>query len=143
MTRDMIKAMARRMGYTISRYNPLRDPRAFRRQWFDRFGIDILIDVGANIGQYARGVRADGFQGRIISFEPLRAAFKILEANARQDGNWVAVNKAIGDRSGSAEINVAGNSWSSSLLAMQPRHLDSAPESRYVAKERLESARCS
>ena len=44
--------------------------------------IDLLLDVGANEGQYALRMRRAGFQGRIVSFEPLSDAFAALERRA-------------------------------------------------------------
>jgi FkbM family methyltransferase len=104
-------------------------------------GIDVVLDVGANIGQYARSLLRMGYRGRIVSFEPLPSARRRLEANARGVPGWQIVPVALGDFDGQSTINVAGNSQSSSLLAMLPQHVAAAPESAYVSAEVVEVRR--
>jgi FkbM family methyltransferase len=95
-----------------------------------------ILDVGANVGQYGRMLRWIGYRDLIISFEPLSSAYERLKAEASADRNWiVAPRAALGSVKGSTEINVSGNSVSSSVLQMQAAHLSAAPESRYVATE--------
>jgi FkbM family methyltransferase len=94
--------------------------------------IDVIIDVGANVGQYGRELRDLGFKGRIVSFEPLPVAFTELARRAGRDAAWQAFQLAIGDHDGQATMHVAANSVSSSLLGMLPAHLDAAPYSRFV-----------
>jgi FkbM family methyltransferase len=98
-------------------------------------GIDVVLDVGANSGGYAQQLRRIGFEGRIVSFEPLTDAFAELEEAVAGDPLWTARRLALGDADRRAEINIAGNSASSSLLEMDDRHLRSAPESAYVGTE--------
>jgi FkbM family methyltransferase len=96
----------------------------------------VVLDVGANTGQYGRMLRAIGYGGLIISFEPLASAHKKLAVEAGADGNWlVAPRAALGSAKGSIEINVSRNSVSSSVLPMNDAHLSVAPKSRYVATE--------
>jgi hypothetical protein len=48
----------------------------------------------------------------------------------------VAERAAIGDRDGEIDIHVSANSFSSSALDLLESHLRTAPESRYVGRER-------
>lgn len=101
-----------------------------------KFGVDLVLDVGANRGQFASEMRRGGYAGRIVSFEPLSSAHeKLLQASAA-DALWDAFPRcALGARDGEAEINIAGNSESSSLLPMLESHRSAAPESAYRGKE--------
>jgi FkbM family methyltransferase len=133
--KQAVKGLLRELGWQLGRYDPRRDPVAIRRRLLGSLGIDQVLDVGANAGQYARQLRAEGYRGRIISFEPLSSAFADLSAAARGDPDWVVRHEALGREPGRAAINVAGNSWSSSLLPMLDRHREAAPESAYVGQE--------
>ncbi|HEU5260780.1 MAG TPA: FkbM family methyltransferase [Gemmatimonadales bacterium] len=97
-----------------------------------------MLDVGANTGQYGKELRAIGYKGRIVSFEPLTSAYKELLKTANSDGSWIALRFALGDAEGKAVLNIAGNSMSSSILDMLPSHAKSAPESQYVGREQVE-----
>jgi FkbM family methyltransferase len=129
-------------GYDIVRYRPDAHPLARRRRLLERAGVDAVLDVGANTGQFATQLRTDlGWRGRIVSFEPLAAAHAALAARAAADPPWGAHRYALGDADGSAQIGVAGNSYSSSLLDMLPAHVDAAPESAYVGRETIDTHR--
>jgi FkbM family methyltransferase len=65
----------------------------------------------------------------------MREAFDSLSVAAARDGNWAAIRSALGTESGNVQLNVAGNSISSSLLPMLDRHAAYAPKSRYKATE--------
>ena len=78
--------------------------------------IDLVVDVGANLGQFAQSVRRKGFRGRIHSFEPVGATFAALKSLTDQDGKWKAQQTALGNAPGSAEINVLDNHALSSML---------------------------
>ena len=107
-------------------------------QLLNRHGVEVVFDIGANKGQYARDLLRMGYSGRIISFEPLTQAFHKLKANTWGYPAWQAEKLAMGDQDGVRVLNVAGNSQSSSLLEMLPQHLAAAPESHYVRQETIE-----
>ena len=69
--------------------------------------VDLVLDVGANVGQYGKGLRDRGYAGRIWSFEPVRDAFEQLEANTRRDSRWKATHCAVGCATGDVTINVS------------------------------------
>ena len=106
-----------------------------RRAMMERHGVDCVVDVGANSGQYASSLRRAGYGGPIYSFEPLRSAYAALARRARSDDRWHAFALAAGAAEGEAEINVSANTYSSSLLPMTGRHTASDPSSRYIARE--------
>ncbi|PZS29885.1 MAG: FkbM family methyltransferase [Pseudonocardiales bacterium] len=102
-------------------------------------GITSVLDIGANSGQFGHALRRASFRGRIVSVEPLAAAYDELQARTRTDPRWTAERAAVSDRPGVVTVNVAGNSVSSSVLPMLDRHAEAAPESRYVATEDVEA----
>jgi len=100
------------------------------------FEIDLVLDVGANTGQFASEIRQCGFAGRIVSFEPLSDAHGKLLQTSDGDAKWDVYSRcALGDHEGEVEINIAGNSQSSSILPMLESHREAAPESAYQGQE--------
>jgi len=134
---SFMKYLAHLCGFEIRRFDPsISESAQFMRQ-LNSHSINLVLDVGANIGQFGRkNLRDAGYRGRIISFEPLSAAWNGLSAEAAGDTLWtVAPRMAIGVENGDININVAQNSVSSSILDMLPEHRQFAPESAYVAVE--------
>jgi FkbM family methyltransferase len=127
-----------KFGYDIAKFTPRFHPIARRKQILKHYAIDTVLDIGANSGQYARQLREDfGYTQKILSFEPLSSAFEVLKEKSAGDSKWEVFNVALGEKEGLCEINIAANSYSSSLLDMLPSHLKSAPESRYIGKESI------
>jgi FkbM family methyltransferase len=139
--RGTIARSVRGLGYEIVRLAPPTEARRRRLAVLRELGIDLVIDVGANDGAFGRELRADGYKGRIVSFEPTSAAFAALAAGCADDPHWEARNVALGAEEGEATMNLSRNSSSSSLLAMDGRHEATAPEAAYVGTESVELAR--
>jgi len=88
------------------------------RRLIGHFGIDCVLDVGANAGQYATMLRRDvGFAGTIVSFEPNPDVFAALAGKARGDPRWHVHHLALTDRDGEAVFNIMAADQFSSLNA--------------------------
>jgi FkbM family methyltransferase len=129
--RKSLRRLARTFGLDVRRVKP-DDIDVRRVQLIHAAGVRLVLDVGANDGQYGHTLRESGYKDAIISFEPLADAFERLRVHSVGDSAWESHNVALGECDGIETLHVAGNSWSSSMLPMEERHLQSAPESAYV-----------
>ncbi len=80
--------------------------------------IGSVIDAGANVGQFGESLRAGGYRGRIISFEPTASAFQILAKKAAEDGNWEAHHCGLGAAPGTANLHASQLSVFNSILEL-------------------------
>jgi FkbM family methyltransferase len=129
-----IRTLLRRFGRDLTEH-PKPHWRQLKRL-LDHFGITLVLDVGANVGQYAGYLREAGYAGRIVSFEPLSDAHAALTRRAAGDAGWtVAPRLALGAAAGEIEINVSNDRDMSSLLPLRPEILEVSPTSRTVARE--------
>jgi FkbM family methyltransferase len=131
-----IKSFCRRFGIKIDRYSMVTSHELRLARMLRHHDVDLVIDVGASSGGYARSLRAAGYGRSILSFEPLPAVHQQLVRAAAGDAAWaVADPMALGGHAGRVQMNVSSNSDSSSLLDMLDSHAHAAPESRYVKTE--------
>jgi FkbM family methyltransferase len=122
----------------VSKNTPENHPMLRIKKLMAHHQINVVLDIGANAGQFAETLRKElGYAHKIISFEPLSTAFALLQKNAKADPLWDVFNFALGDQEQDSTLNIAGNSYSSSLLAMLPAHSDAAPESVYAGTETI------
>jgi len=111
-------------------------------QFLERRQVDLVLDVGANIGQFAQRLREAGFRGRIVSLEPLSEAHEALVCMSEKDPDWIiAPRAAIGDSDGETTIHVSRNLVSSSLLEMADLHRRITPSAHYTNAEPVRLAR--
>lgn len=117
-----VRAIIKKAGWAVGldlkadKTSPRVSERFALKDILGKLNIGLVIDVGANIGQYGLMLRGIGYSKKIISFEPVEAAFKSLAKTAEKDGNWVAVNKAIGDKDTTANMHVTNADVSSTLM---------------------------
>ena len=94
--------------------------------------IDLVLDGGANRGQWSSVIRRDYPSIPVISVEPILAAYEDLKILALQVGNWSTLNVALGERVETAKINVANNGEQSSSLLHPHDHLYHYPTVEFV-----------
>jgi FkbM family methyltransferase len=85
------------------------------RSVIERCRIDLVLDVGANVGQFAQGIRRF-YSGEIHSFEPVSSAYERLATTAAHDPAWKVHKIALGNADSTRTIHVAGHTVFSSLL---------------------------
>jgi FkbM family methyltransferase len=79
--------------------------------------VDMVFDVGANVGQYGLQLRKKvGYCGPLISFEPMPHAAQKVRDLARMDKLWEVNESAIDRMSGKAQFHVMRGDQFSSLL---------------------------
>jgi FkbM family methyltransferase len=133
--RRIVQSAANRLGVEIRRF-PKWDGRLRTVNLLAHHRIDTVLDVGANVGQYASGLRTFGYDADIVSFEPVTQAYDELRRATTPDDRWEARNLALGADERDVTINVAGNhAASSSVLSMLERHRSAAPEANFVGTE--------
>lgn len=101
-----------------------------------RHGVDLFLDIGANVGQTGKALRAGGYAGRIISVEPVQACHAALTHASATDTAWeIARRCAIGEKEGEVEIIVSEASDLSSLSAPTQSLNDTLPKARERDRE--------
>ena len=130
--------MLHRVGFELRRFSVEQSENARFISMLRTHNVNLIFDVGANAGQFGVLLREIGFDGKIISFEPLSDAREILLNISKNDPLWqIALQTAIGEENGEIEIQIAGNSQSSSVLDMLDTHVRAAPDSKYIGKEKV------
>lgn len=140
--KSLLKKIINNLGFELYRYDAQYSPVAQRRKLIKYHDIDLIIDVGANVGQYAKSLRESGYSGQILSFEPLSSAYQQLLIKSEKDTLWeIAPRTAIGNENGEVTINIANNSVSSSVLEMLDSHSQASPDSVYTSSETVKLSR--
>jgi FkbM family methyltransferase len=109
------------------------------RKLLEQYKIEVVLDVGANKGQYHDLLRQEvGFQGEILSFEPVSKYHKMLKARSVEDPLWQIYDFALGSEPGEAEINVTQSPGLNSFLSPRTDVVDGFwKEGSIVATEKV------
>ncbi len=112
----------RRFGFELTRYPTPTSYEWHLRTLLDYEEINCVIDVGANRGQSASLLRQLGYQGFIVSFEPVPEAYRELRQKFENDARWRGFELALAARDGVKAFHVAhGDAQASSFLPFNER----------------------
>jgi FkbM family methyltransferase len=106
--RILVQRALRRLGLERIRHPSFVDLMRHER-------IETVLDVGANEGQFGADLRARGYRGRIVSFEPIPEVHARLARRARRDARWDTHRLGLGEAAGEMPMLVAKASVCSSF----------------------------
>jgi FkbM family methyltransferase len=86
--------------------------------------INLVLDVGAFVGEYAAELRDLGYRGRIVSFEPVPDSFQRLKERMGSDPLWSGQPFGLSDCSTEALINTYDRGNFNSLLPLRQSAAD-------------------
>lgn len=111
-----------------------------RQNLFRILDFEVVIDVGANSGQWASSIRLDGYSDLIVSLEPIPHVFSELALNTVADEKWIAINGAIDSARGLRDLFVSSNDGlSSSFFPLLDDHKMAVPEVNFIGVEQVET----
>lgn len=105
-----------------------------------RISPDLILDVGANCGQFSLAARKWHPRARIIAFEPLTAPAGRYTRFFRRDNRVTLYRVALSSSRGDAEMHVAREDDSSSLLPFSDLQLTYYPGTGEVGREKVKTA---
>lgn len=98
--------------------------------------IDCFLDVGAFQGEFSKKLIMSGFNGQVISFEPVTVNHNKLLKKAKKFKNWTVYERiGLGNKRENLKINVSENLQSSSFLKNNLKHVKLLKETRYQYSE--------
>lgn len=110
-------SIAQSFGYelrNIKKHHPTLESHL--KILFELLKVEVVLDVGANKGQYGIMLRKIGYSGAIYSFEPVQSSFQKLTMASSADTDWQVFNYALGVENAIMDLNVMDASEFSSLL---------------------------
>lgn len=113
----------RRTYFMPAMYGALSQP------WIQALRIATVIDIGANVGDFAFTIRPVLPNAQIYSFEPLPDCFAAMQQHLQGTARFKCFNLALGNESGEMTFQRSSHSPSSSFLKMAETHKRAFPDS--------------
>jgi FkbM family methyltransferase len=112
MLKELVRGAFARAGYDVFQRRSGYSLISF----IENHAINVVIDVGANRGQFARRLISQGYKGRLVSFEPIAELAEALEALRGEHADWQVHPVALGDFDGERALNISRSNDFSSFL---------------------------
>ena len=111
-----LKKYTRRLGIEVLRWPTHLSPWGHLSLLFEELDPALVLDVGANEGQFGTRLRTEvGYKGRICSYEPTPSVYERLVERTSGDPLWDCERLAVGASSGTLSFELYQDSkWNSS-----------------------------
>jgi FkbM family methyltransferase len=113
--KHVLKGFFRVIGLNVAY---MHDYEKHKFVWLEEYNINTVIDVGANVGQFALEISKFLPKAFVYSFEPQKHEYSTLIQNCNQLKNFRAFNLGLGDSEGSSAIHKCSYTPGSSMLQM-------------------------
>lgn len=120
-THNVLRKLINKFGWDLIRHRNYIET-------INLFNFDLVIDVGANEGQFVEQLRYYDYKGSIISYEPCSVPFKKLLNQQKFDKKWHVINKALGEIKSKEEINAYSDTRYSSFFKLHAVALEHTTE---------------
>ena len=102
--------------------------------------IELVIDIGASIGQYSLMLRRFGYKNYIYSVEPVSNSFQKLKINCSNDKKWIVKQCIISNKDErKIKINVSKDFDNSSIYNATDLHLKNHNGAKFLYSEEIET----
>jgi FkbM family methyltransferase len=109
--------------FSIKKLSPSSSDEVALVKILHTYGFTRVLDIGANIGQFAEGLCDFGFKGKIVSFEPTAVVYTKLQGTAGKFENWqVAEKMAIGNTCGEIAIHISTDPLFNSIKTIEKEY---------------------
>ncbi len=127
MIKRIVNGVFRRIGFApINKYELRRE--AAKLKWLQSLKIDLILDIGASDGGFARKIKSSFPFAELHSFEALPNSYERLVNQCSEFVNFHPVHVALSDAAGEIEFFLCeNNTGSSSMLEMADVHKEAYP----------------
>ena len=126
-----IRKIIQKTGFDFHKYRPQTD----YWEYVKTLEIKTVLDIGANVGQFAKEARGKLPEARIYSFEPLKESFNKLQSYFGVDKKFTGFNFALGEKTEQITMHKSQYTPSSSLLLMSETHKTLFPHTKNHTEE--------
>lgn len=134
--KELIEKIAIFFGIEIKLLSTINRKNNLFHKWIIDTGVNQILDIGANEGQFAKKIRNYFQNTKIDSFEPIIDCYKILVDKFKNDINFKGHNFALGNSNEKQIMNINASFVSSSILQMTDIHHQNYPNTdKSVEKE--------
>ena len=135
-----MKKLLRKFVSKFSKYSRIYESAFDLAKTINFFKIDLIIDIGASTGQYAKMLRRFGYEKYIFSIEPVSKSFKILNKNCSSDKKWSSKQYIISQQNKKKiKINVSKDFDNSSILNSTELHLKNHKGAEFFYTEQIDN----